>query len=133
VPVRVQLAPIIAGLNDSEIPALLAAIKVSGALGAGFTMLRLPGAVEPLFRGWIEQTQPGRLRKIEGRLRASSSLEPGEAECGNRARVAGDVAKPVGDVFRVFATRYRLDGDLPALDCAQFRTPRSKSGQLLLF
>ena len=42
VPVRAMLAPIIPGLTDSEIPAILAAVKEAGARGAGFVMLRLP-------------------------------------------------------------------------------------------
>jgi DNA repair photolyase len=138
VPVRVVVAPIISGLNDSEIPALLAAIKVAGAQGAASTMLRLPPVVEPLFLGWLEQAQPGRMRRIEGRLRASSpstspSAEPDDREAGPATGSAADSAKPIADLFRVFASRYRLDGELTALDCTAFRRPRAKSGQLLLF
>jgi DNA repair photolyase len=121
VPVRVVVAPIVSGLNDSEIPALLAAIKVAGAQAACYTMLRLPPVVEPVFMGWLQQAQPARMRRIEGRLRAAGS--PGEA----------DATKTITELFRVFASRYRLDGDLPALDCSGFRRPRAKSGQLLLF
>jgi DNA repair photolyase len=134
VPVRVVVAPIISGLNDSEIPALLAAIKVAGAQGAAYTMLRLPPVVEPLFLGWLEQAQPGRMRRIEGRLRAASSTgEPDDRETGPATGSGSDSAKPITDLFRVFAARYRLDGELTALDCSSFRRPRAKSGQLLLF
>jgi DNA repair photolyase len=136
VPVRALVAPIISGLNDSEIPALLAALKVAGAQAAAHTMLRLPPVVEPLFLGWLEQAQPGRLRRIEGRLRAASSSSPGEPghrETGATTGTAADSAKPVADLFRIFASRYRLDGPLPALECSGFRRPRAKSGQLLLF
>jgi DNA repair photolyase len=134
VPVRVVVAPIISGLNDSEIPALLAAIKVAGAQGAAYTMLRLPPLVEPLFLGWLEQAQPGRMRRVEGRLRASASgAEPVDRETASTTGIAADSAKPIADLFRVFAARYRLDGELTALDCSGFRRPRAKSGQLLLF
>jgi DNA repair photolyase len=134
VPVRVVVAPIISGLNDSEIPALLAAIKVAGAQAATYTMLRLPPTVEPQFMGWLEHAQPGRLRRIEGRLRASSSQ--GESNKGETASTTSgetDSVKPIADLFRVFASRYRLDAELAALDCSDFRRPRAKSGQLLLF
>ena len=53
VPVRAMLAPIIPGLTDCEIPAILAAIKEAGAIGAGFVMLRLPFAVAPIFMNWL--------------------------------------------------------------------------------
>jgi DNA repair photolyase len=133
VPVRVVIAPIISGLNDSEIPALLAAIKVAGAQSAAFTMLRLPPVVEPLFLGWLEQAQPGRMRRVEGRLRASSLAEPDDQKTRSATGSAADSAKPIADLFRVFASRYRLDGVLPTLDCSGFRRPRAQSGQLLLF
>jgi DNA repair photolyase len=134
VPVRVVIAPVIAGLNDSEIPAMLAAIKVAGAQSAVHTMLRLPPIVEPLFLGWLAQAQPGRMRRIEGRLRFSSSAD--EASCRKARPATGhaaDSAGPIADLFRVFASRYRLDGELTPLDCSGFRRPRAKSGQLLLF
>src|SRR6202012_2572738 len=40
VPVRVMTAPIIPGLNDTEIPAILAAAKEAGARAASYTLLR---------------------------------------------------------------------------------------------
>ena len=133
IPVRVLIAPIIPGLNESEIPALLAAAKVAGAQGAAYTMLRLPLPVEPVFLGWLEQTQPGRLRRIEGRLRGSREGEGNDPDIAPEPRGTDDVVRSIAEMFRVFAARYHLDGDLPAFDCTQFRSPRQKSGQLLLF
>jgi len=133
IPVRVVIAPIIPGLNESEVPALLAAAKVAGAQGAAYTMLRLPLAVEPVFLGWLEQTQPGRLRRIEGRLQGSRAAEGNDPDTGTESRGTEDVLRSIAEMFRVFAARYHLDGDLPALDCTRFRTPRQKSGQLLMF
>jgi DNA repair photolyase len=133
VPVRVLVAPIVSGLNDSEIPALLAAVKVAGAQAATYTMLRLPPVVEPVFLGWLEQAQPGRMRRIEGRLKASSSGEQDHRPAASASGGTADAAKHIAELFRVFASRYRLDGDLPALDVTRFRRPRAESGQLLLF
>jgi DNA repair photolyase len=134
VPVRVVIAPVISGLNDSEIPALLAAIKVAGAQSAAYTMLRLPPVVEPLFLGWLAQAQPGRMRRIEGRLHVSSSAgAASNREIGPATGNTADSARPIADLFRVFASRYRLDSELAPLDCSGFRRPRAKSGQLLLF
>ena len=52
---------------------------------------------------------------------------------GAELRGTEDVLRSITEMFRIFAARYHLDGDLPAFDCTQFRTPRQKSGQLLLF
>src|SRR6185503_6391517 len=69
VPVRVLTAPIIPGLTEHEIPALLAAAAEAGAIAAGYTVVRLPLAVEPLFIEWLERHRPGEKEKIIGRLR----------------------------------------------------------------
>jgi hypothetical protein len=97
-------------------------------------MLRLPLVVEPLFLGWLAQAQPGRMRRIEGRLRVSSSGGASSSrEIGPATGDAPDSARPIADLFRVFASRYRVDGELTPLDCSGFCRPRAKSGQLLLF
>ena len=53
VPVRVLVAPIIPGLNDSEIPMILKAAKEAGAMDAGHILLRLPWTVRPVFLEWL--------------------------------------------------------------------------------
>ena len=60
VPTRVMLAPIIPGLNDSEIPQILKAAKEAGAHGAGSVLLRLAGSVRPVFLEWLSRSEPTR-------------------------------------------------------------------------
>ncbi|RPH30032.1 PA0069 family radical SAM protein, partial [bacterium] len=60
IPVGLNLAPVIPGLTDQEIPALLKAAADNGATAAAFSPVRLPGAVEPLFIEWISRTFPDR-------------------------------------------------------------------------
>src|SRR6267142_3736453 len=52
IPVGVNVAPIIPGLTDHEIPAILKAAAEAGATSAGYTVVRLPHAVAPLFVKW---------------------------------------------------------------------------------
>src|SRR4051812_21198174 len=68
VPVGVLVAPVIPGLTETEIPAILAAAKGAGAGTAGYTLLRLPLAVAPVFREWLERTQPGRSGRVLQRV-----------------------------------------------------------------
>jgi DNA repair photolyase len=133
VPVGVMVAPIIPGLNDSEIPSILEAAKDAGAQSAGYTMLRLPMTVAPVFHEWLERTMPDRVQRIEGRIRSVRGGKLNESAFGYRMRGTGEVAEQIANVFWLFSKRYGLDGDLPPHDCTRFRPPKPKSGQLRLF
>src|SRR5690606_25050404 len=65
VPVMVMTAPIVPGLNDEEIPALLQAAADHGAVGAAWVMLRLPYQIKDLFLDWLRRNFPERAGKIE--------------------------------------------------------------------
>lgn len=133
VPVRVLVAPIIPGLNDSEIPAILAASKEAGAEHASFTLLRLPLTVAPVFLEWLEREQPGRAGKIEARVRAMRGGKLNNAEFGDRMTGAGVMARQIQSLFRLIAKRHGLDGGLPPYDCTKFRNPKSETRQKWLF
>jgi DNA repair photolyase len=133
VPVMILIAPVIPGLNDSEIPAVLAAAKEAGARGAGWQLLRLPSTVAPVFVEWLKRERPEAAGKVEGRIRDVRGGKLNNAAFGERMRGTGELAKRIGDLFRLFARRHGLDGDLPPLDCTKFRPPISSSGQRRLF
>src|SRR5258708_2940826 len=61
VPVGVMVAPIVPGLNDREIPAVLEAAKTAGAGEAGYTVLRLPHGVKDVFQEWLKLHFPEKL------------------------------------------------------------------------
>jgi DNA repair photolyase len=132
VPVRVLIAPVIPGLNDSEIPAILEASKEAGAKSAGFTLLRLPLAVGPVFIEWLEREQPGRVKKVLDRLKDARGGRLNDPNFGSRMRGSGERADQIANLFRLFRKKYNLDG-LPPLDASQFRPPTPKTGQLRLF
>ena len=60
VPVRLMLSPVVPGLSDHEIEAILAAGRAAGADAASWIMLRLPLEVAPLWREWLEEHYPER-------------------------------------------------------------------------
>jgi DNA repair photolyase len=133
VPVRVMTAPVIPGLNDSELPALLEAAATAGARSAGYTLLRLPLTVRPVFQDWLACLEPGRRARVEGLIRSTRHGKLNSAEFGERMRGEGVVAEQIGQMFRTFARKSGLDGSLPAYDFSQFRKPLPKGGQLRLF
>jgi DNA repair photolyase len=75
VPVHVLVAPVIPGLTDSEIPAILAAVKEAGAYSANYVLLRLPLTVEPVFLEWLQRTHPLQKSKIEAWIRSTRGGE----------------------------------------------------------
>jgi len=132
VPVGVMVAPVIPGLNDSEIPAILEAAKSAGAKSAGYVFLRLPLTVEPVFREWLHRTQPLKAERVEQRLRQSRSGKLNASKWGERMRGSGELADQIGKMFRLFSERTGFEG-LPPLDATQFCPPPVRSGQLRLF
>jgi DNA repair photolyase len=133
VPVGALVAPIIPGLNDHEIPAILAAVKKAGGLSASHIFLRLPLSVAPVFLEWLQRARPTAFHRVESRIRAMREGKLNNSKFGERMRGKGEMAEKITQVFELFAKRYGLDGEFPPLDCTQFRAPRSSSGQLRLF
>src|SRR5713101_5248365 len=70
VPVGVMVAPVIPGLTDHEVSAILQAAAQAGAQFAGHTIVRLPHSVSDLFTQWLEAHYPERKNKVLNRIRA---------------------------------------------------------------
>ena len=132
VPVRVMVAPVIAGLNDHEIPEILRAAKEAGAIDARFTLLRLPLTVEPVFREWLQRTQPMASQTIEGRVRQTRSGRLNDSAWGQRMTGSGERAEQIRSLFGIFRRKFGF-ADLPELDAGRFERPRAADGQMRLF
>lgn len=133
IPVGVMVAPVIPGLNDSEIPEILKAAAAAGAVTAGTILLRLPLTVEPVFQAWLQQQRPAQQQKLIGRLRHARDGQLNNSEWGTRMRGTGELADQIRNLFQVFARKYKLDQHLPAQSCDEFRPPKDRHGQGRLF
>jgi DNA repair photolyase len=133
VPVCALIAPVVPGLTDSELPALLRAAKEAGARSAGYVLMRLPWTVLPVFFDWLERTYPLKKPRVEALLRSMRDGKFYDATWGSRMRGRGPLADQIEQVFDVFARKLGLDGSLPPLDMTRFRPPRPTAGQLRLF
>lgn len=133
VEVSVMTAPIIPGLNDSEIPSILKAAADAGATSAGFTLLRLPGAVEPVFRDWLARVEPSRRARVESRIRTTRGGRMNDANFGSRMRGQGPIAEQIATAFGLFKRKYGLDRRQEPLNGSNFRPPLPTTGQLRLF
>lgn len=105
IPVGVSVAPIIPGLNDHEIPALMQAAADHGASFASGTLLRLPYAVKDIFSAWLDQFAPGKKELILNRVREVRGGALNDASFGNRMRGTGPLAEQIGQLIRVSKRR----------------------------
>jgi DNA repair photolyase len=133
VPTRVMIAPVIPGLNDSEIPQILKAAKEAGAGAAGHVLLRLSGSVRPVFVEWLSRSEPTRAARVESAIRQTRAGKLNDTQFGRRMRGTGTRAEQIDQTFATFAKRYGLDGPLSPFDFSQFRPPQIAGGQLRLF
>ncbi len=70
VPVSVNIAPVIPGLTDTEVPAILEAVAEAGATRVAWVLLRLPYQLKDLFLDWLQrEVHPDRARKVESLIR----------------------------------------------------------------
>jgi DNA repair photolyase len=123
VPVNVLIAPIIPGLTDKELPRILETAAEAGARSAEYVLLRLPLAVEPIFLDWLERHYPLRADHVKALVRATRGGEYYEAGFGKRMVGQGAFAQQLSSLFRVFAQRYGLAGELPPYDFTRFSRP----------
>jgi DNA repair photolyase len=133
VPVRVMAAPVIPGLNDSELPAILAAAADAGATHAAFVYLRLPYAVGPIFLDWLQRNRPAQASKVEALIRTARRGRLNESRFGDRFRPEGERAAQIKATFQLFSRKYRLDQPLPDYDFGHFQRPTDQPGQRMLF
>lgn len=121
VPVGVLVAPVIPGLNEHEIPAILSAASEAGAQFAGYTVLRLPYAVKDIFRAWLEAHFPDRVERVLGRVREMRGGELNKSSFGERMRGTGAIADEIRQLFQVCLRRHGLNQRYAELSTAAFR------------
>lgn len=133
IPTMVMIGPVIPGLNDSEIPAILKAAREAGASRASYVLLRLPSTVREVFLDWLHRERPNHAAKVELFIRSTRGGRLYDSTWGERQRGRGIFAEQIAQTFRVFAKKYQLDNDPEPLNCDDFRPPKPTIGQLSLF
>jgi DNA repair photolyase len=133
IPAHVVLAPVIPGLNDHEIPAILQAARDAGASGAGYVLLRLPTTVREVFLEWLGRSYPDRMDRVLTLLRSTRAGRLSDSRFGLRQRGTGHIADLIEDTFRLWTKKVGYPDDSPPLNREAFRPPQPTTGQLRLF
>jgi len=132
IPVIVSVAPIIPGLTDHEIEAILEASANAGARYAHYSMLRLPHELKDLFKEWLAAERPERAERVMSLVRQMRGGKENDARFGHRIAGEGPVAQILVDRFRLARRRFALDRKIAPLRTDLFRTPPKPGDQLTL-
>ena len=123
VPVGVMVAPVIPGLTDTEIPAILAAAKDAGASFAQYVLLRLPHGVKDVFAEWLTERFPDRAGRVLSRIRSTRQGRLNDSAFSVRGRGEGPYADQIRSLFAVSRRRQGLDAPAPPLSTDAFIRP----------
>ena len=125
VPVGVMTAPMIPGLNDHEMEAILDAAKAAGATRAGFTVLRLPLEIKDLFQEWLKEHRPDRAERVLSLIRQMRGGALYQSGFGQRMKGEGPIAQLIGARFNAAVKRLGLNLVRYRLDASRFSVPAS--------
>ncbi len=101
----VGMAPVIPGLNDSQISAVLERARAAGATSAFMTLVRLAGQTLPVFRERLEQAFPDRAAKIWSAIRQVRGGKLNESKFGARMHGVGPRWEAIRSLFDVECRR----------------------------
>lgn len=130
VPVGVNAAPMIPGLNDHELPAILAAAADHGAQTAGFILVRLPYANKELFVDWLKTHYPEREEKVLRAIRDVRNGKLNDPRFGKRFTGEGERAEALAQLFEVCCQKHSLNKLKMRLTTEHFRREKTKQGDL---
>ena len=123
VPVGVSISPLIPGLNDHQVPAILEAARAAGATQAFHVMLRLPAEVEQVFRERLEAAFPLRAPKVLSLVQAMRGGRSNDARFGSRMRGEGARYQLMADLFANCAKKLGMTAPVPSKLPSPFRRP----------
>jgi DNA repair photolyase len=134
IPVGVMYAPVVPGINDHELEAVLDASAAAGATTAGYVLLRLPGEVKDLFFEWLELHFPDRAQKVRNRIRELRGGRDNDSRFGHRMHGQGPWAELLRRRFEASCRNNGLGSHRnEPLTTELFRPPSRTPGQMELW
>jgi DNA repair photolyase len=132
-PVRVMVSPLVPGLTDHELEAILKAARDAGAVAASTIPLRLPREVSGLWQEWLAEHYPDRVGRVMSKVRDMHGGRDYDPEWGKRMKGQGPWADLIEARFARATRGLGLDVKLPPLRTDLFCPPPRAGDQLSLF
>lgn len=123
VPMGVMLGPMIPGLNEHEMPAIIKSASDAGAVFSAYTFIRLNGAIKFLFHDWLYKNFPDRADKVWHLIENSHDGKVNDSRWGVRMRGEGNIGKLVANQYHTYTKKYGLQHERLGVDCSNFRRP----------
>lgn len=123
VPTGVMAAPMIPGLNDTELERILRAAAEAGARSAAYVLLRLPHELREMFRDWLAEHAPDRARHVLNLIRETRGGELSDPRFHHRMEGSGVYADLLARRFDRAARQHGLTDARTPLDCSRFAVP----------
>jgi DNA repair photolyase len=133
IPTTVMFAPVIPGLNDHEMEAVLHRAAEAGASAAGYVMLRLPLEIKDLFAQWLDEARPDRAARVMSLVRQMRGGRDYDPQWGKRMRGEGPIADLTRQRFQIARRRFGFNTERVELDVTQFKVPPKAGDQMELF
>ncbi|MCC9135946.1 PA0069 family radical SAM protein [Pontibacter silvestris] len=130
-PVNVMVAPVIPGLTDSEVPAIIKAAAEAGASNAAYNIVRLNGNIGPVFEDWIKEAFPDRAEKVLKQIADCHGGQLNDSRFGTRMRGEGQFAETIAKLFRISRQKFMPNRQMRPYNYNHFCTKAGK--QLGLF
>jgi DNA repair photolyase len=108
IPVSVNVAPIVPGLSDRDMPRILEAAAEAGARSAAMIVLRLPGPVAQVFDERLREHLPLSRDRVIARTRELRGGKLNDPRFGHRMRGHGEYASAIQALFDSTARRLGL-------------------------
>jgi DNA repair photolyase len=131
IPAGVGIAPVIPGLNDSQIAEILQRASAAGARRAFLLPVRLALEVLPVFRERLEEAYPQRAAKVWNAIREMRGGKLNESEFGARMQGLGPRWEAIRTLFETQCQRLGLNRE--STDRGKKRSFRQPGAQGDLF
>ncbi|MHA7870971.1 MAG: PA0069 family radical SAM protein, partial [Hyphococcus sp.] len=129
----IMTGPMIPGLNDDEMEAIMEKAAALGASFSAFTVLRLPLEVSPLFQEWLETYAPNRAKRIMRHIRDMNGGRDYDPHWSRGREIKTPYAQLIAQRNARARARLGFDRERAPLDLSRFRIPAETSGQFDLF
>lgn len=111
IPCGVMVAPIIPGINNHEIPAVIEQAANAGASSAGITIVRLNGSVAQLFKDWLVKNFPDRADKVWNQISECHGGKVSDSRPGVRMKGEGKIAESIMQLYKLSKSRFMPNAD----------------------
>ncbi|MCA5005496.1 PA0069 family radical SAM protein [Sphingobacterium bovistauri] len=131
IPMGVNVAPIIPGLTDTEIPSVLKSAADAGAQWANYIIVRLNGQIGEIFKDWLTMAYPERSAKIWNSILSCHNGQVNNSNFSERMKGSGKVASIIRDIFKLHCVKNKLN--MKAFEFADIERHSNNTVQLKLF